>query len=93
MGWNRSEADGCGRQGESARNQRGNTYLRTPLIHGARSVLARIKEPGEWVEKMQKRRPKNVVIVVLANTMARTIRAVLANDRPYQKDYVSVKPA
>ncbi|MGF6788395.1 hypothetical protein OKW27_002708 [Paraburkholderia sp. 35.1] len=39
-----------------------------------------------------KRRPKNVVVVALANKMARTIWAVLAHDQPYQKAYVSVKP-
>ncbi|EUC12347.1 IS110 family transposase [Paraburkholderia hospita] len=73
-------------------SKRGDTYLRTLLIHGARSVLAHAKEPGEWVVQMQKRRPKNVVVVALANKMARTIWAVLAHDRPYQKGYVSVKP-
>lgn len=74
-------------------SKRGDTYLRTLLIHGARSVLVNSKNPGEWIEKMMKRRPKNVVIVALANKMARTIWAVLAHDRPYQKDYASVKPA
>ncbi|MEX3941142.1 IS110 family transposase [Paraburkholderia sp. BR10937] len=74
-------------------SKRGDTYLRTLLIHGARSVLTHAKEPGEWIEQMQKRRPKNVVIVALANKMARTIWAVLAHDRSYQKDYVSAKPA
>ncbi|SAK81062.1 transposase [Caballeronia catudaia] len=73
-------------------SKRGDTYLRTLLIHGARSVLTRSKEPGLWVEQMKKRRPMNVVIVALANKIARTIWAVLAHDRPYQKDYVSVKP-
>ena len=74
-------------------SKRGDTYLRSLLIHGARSVLSNSKNPGEWVEQMMKRRPKNVVIVALANKMARTIWAMLAHDRPYQKDYVSVKPA
>ncbi|MEM5318609.1 IS110 family transposase [Paraburkholderia sp. JHI869] len=74
-------------------SKRGDTYLRTLLIHGARSVLENAKEPGAWVEQLKKRRPKNVVIVALANKMARTIWAVLAHDRPYRKDYVSVKPA
>jgi transposase len=74
-------------------SKRGDTYLRTLLIHGARSVLENAKQPGEWVEQMKKRRPKNVVIVALANKMARTIWAVLAHDRSYQKDYMSVKPA
>ncbi|AJY38087.1 IS110 family transposase (plasmid) [Burkholderia humptydooensis] len=74
-------------------SRRGDTYLRTLLIHGARSVLSHAKEPGPWVEQMKKRRPANVVIEALANKMARTIWAVLAHDRPYRKDYVSVKPA
>jgi len=41
---------------------------------------------------MKKRRPANVVIVALANKMARMIWAVLAHDRAYQKGYVGVKP-
>lgn len=73
-------------------SKRGDTYLRTLLIHGARAVLTNSKEPGKWVEDMKKRRPPNVVVVALANKMARTIWAVLAHDRPYQKGYASVKP-
>jgi transposase len=71
----------------------GDTYLRTLLIHGARTVLANAREPGPWIGQMKQRRPLNVVIVALANKMARTIWAVLAHDRPYQQGYVSVKPA
>ncbi|MDR6860223.1 IS110 family transposase [Variovorax guangxiensis] len=74
-------------------SKRGDTYLRTLLIHGARSVLAHANEPSSWVEQMKKRRPANVVTVALANKMARTIWAVLAHNKPYQRDYVSVKPA
>ena len=74
-------------------SKRGDTFLRTLLIHGARSVLTHAKEPGPWVEQISKRRPVNVVIVALASKIARTIWAVLAHDRPYQKGYVSVKPA
>jgi transposase len=74
-------------------SKRGDTYLRTLLIHGARSVLTRAKEPGQWAQQIGGRRPRNVVVVALANKMARTIWAVLAHDRPYQRDYVSVKPA
>ncbi|MGF6652398.1 transposase [Paraburkholderia youngii] len=74
-------------------SRRGDTYLRTLLIHGARSVLNHAKEPGPWVEEISKRRPRNVVTVALANKMARTIGAVLAHDRPYQKGYVNAKPA
>ncbi|GHA79460.1 putative family 20 transposase [Formosimonas limnophila] len=71
---------------------RGDTYLRTLLIHGARSVLTHAKQPTIWVEQISKRRPKNVVAVALANKMARTIWALLAHDRQYQKDFISVKP-
>jgi transposase len=69
-------------------SKRGDTYLRTLLVHGARSVLLHAKDPGPWIEQMLRRRPKNVVIVALANKLARTIWAVLAHGQPYQKDKV-----
>ena len=74
-------------------SKRGDTYLRTLLIHGARAVLTHAKEPGAWVQEISKRRPQNVVTVALANKMARTIWALLAHDRQYERSYVSVKPA
>ncbi|MDP9651601.1 IS110 family RNA-guided transposase [Paraburkholderia caledonica] len=74
-------------------SKRGDAYLRTLLIHGARSVMTNARDPGLWVQQLKKRRSWNVVIVALANKMARTIWAVLAHDRPYQKGYVSAKPA
>ncbi|WP_027798018.1 IS110 family RNA-guided transposase [Paraburkholderia acidipaludis] len=73
-------------------SKRGDGYLRKMLIHGARSVVANAKDPGPRIEQMRKRRPSNVVVVAVANRMARTIWAVLAHDRPYQKDYACVKP-
>ncbi len=74
-------------------SKRGDTYLRTLLIHGARSVITNAKKPDPWIEQIKKRRPLNVVVVALANKMARTIWAVLAHDRSYQRGYVSTKPA
>ncbi len=73
-------------------SRRGDMYLRTLLIHGARSVLYHAKEPSSWVEQISKRRPPNVVIVALANKMARTICAILAHQRSYQMGHVSAKP-
>lgn len=73
-------------------SRRGDTYLRTLLIHGARAVVHLSKDPGDWIRQMSQRRPKNVVVIALANKMARTIWAVLAHDRPYQRDHTSVKP-
>jgi transposase len=70
-------------------SKRGDSYLRTLLIHGARSVLARAKHPSSWQQQIMQRRPMNVVIVALANKMARTIWALLKYDRPYQANWVS----
>jgi transposase len=73
-------------------SKRGDTYLRTLLIHGARSVLAHAKDPGPWLEQLKTRRPANVVIVAQAAKMARTIWAVVAKQQEYQRDHRSVKP-
>ncbi len=74
-------------------SKRGDAYLRTLLIHGARSVMCHAKTPTVWQKEIEARRPANVAAVALANKMARTAWAILAHDRAYQKDYVSVKPA
>ena len=68
-------------------SKRGDRYLRTLLIHGARSVLARGKLPSAWQLRLSQRRPSNVVAVALANKMARTIWALLAHDRPYEPTF------
>ena len=68
-------------------SKRGDVYLRTLLIHGARSVIMHAKKPEAWLEKMLKRRPKNVVAVALANKMARTIWVLLAKQKDYQANY------
>jgi transposase len=73
-------------------SKRGDRYLRTLLIHGARSVLASAKQPGPWLEQLIDRRPVNVVIVAQAAKMARTIWAVTAHQRDYQRDWRSVMP-
>jgi len=70
-------------------SKRGDTYLRTLLIHGARAVLYRAKAPSTWLQNISQRRPPNVVIVALANKIARTIWALLAHERAYEKEYVS----
>ena len=73
-------------------SKRGDIYLRTLLIHGARAVLAKTNAPSPWLQELGKRRPPNVVIVALANKMARTIWAVLAHGRAFDKEHVSVRP-
>jgi len=74
-------------------SKRGDTYLRTLLIHGARAVMFKAKDKGAWSEALLQRRPTNVAIVAMANKMARTAWAILAHGREYQRDYVSQMPA
>jgi transposase len=73
-------------------SKRGDTYLRTLLIHGARSVIFHARTSSPWLQQISQRRPLNVVIVALANKIARTIWAVLAHDRTYDKEHVSLRP-
>ena len=68
-------------------SKRGDTYLRTLLIHGARSALITSKAPPEWALRVAARRPLNVAVVALANKIARTIWALLAHDRVYRHDF------
>lgn len=72
-------------------SKRGDTYLRTLLIHGARAAVIHSKEPNSWVATLSKRRPYNVVVVALANKIARTIWALLAHERKYVPRYGSEK--
>ena len=73
-------------------SKRGDAYLRTLLIHGARSVVrvAECKDDGgqSWLVQLIGRRHKNVAAVALANKNARIVWALLAHDRDYQADYV-----
>ena len=71
-------------------SKRGDTYLRTLMIHGARAVIrfAESKaEPDGWLRKLMARRNKNVAAVALANKNARIVWALLANDRIFRPDY------
>ncbi len=71
-------------------SKRGDTYLRTLLIHGARAVIraAQAKPDKEgWLHKLLARRNANVAAVALANKNARTVWALLAHGRQYQPGY------
>ena len=72
-------------------SKRGDIYLRTLLIHGARSVLrvaARHTDPTTtWLKRVQARRNANIAAVALANKHARVVWALLAHDREYTPDY------
>ena len=67
-------------------SKRGDAYLRTLLIHGARSVLFHAKAaPTGWQKGILERRPGNVATVALANKMARTAWAIMAHGEPYRR--------
>jgi len=57
-------------------SKRGDSYLRTLLIAGARAIVGR-SEHSRWIERLLQRRHFNVVVAAVANKMARTVWAVL----------------
>jgi len=69
-------------------SKRGDGYLRTLLIHGARSVLlhARTKQPDrlrEWANKLAQTHVHNKAAVAVANKMARIVWAVWSRLTPF----------
>ena len=74
-------------------SKRGDVYLRTLLIHGARAVLwaaQRRKAPVDrWVQGLLERRNANVAAVAMANKTARIVWALLAKARQYDPQHVS----
>jgi transposase len=74
-------------------SKRGDTYLRTLLIHGARSVLWRLKSTAGaaegWLARLAQRRNANIAAVALANKNARIVWALLAHGRDYQAGHRS----
>ncbi len=67
-------------------SKRGDVYLRTLLIHGARSIL-RYAKPSDRGAVLAERRNPNIAAVALANKNARIVWALLAHGRSFQADY------
>ena len=69
-------------------SKRGDRYLRTLLIHGARAVIrVAHRHPdgrNRWVQAVEHRRGKNVAAVALANKNARIAWALLATEKQYR---------
>ncbi len=71
-------------------SKRGDTYLRTLLIHGARSAIVAAQRNARinpWLAGLLQRRNPNIAAVALANKNARTVWALLAHDREFRCDY------
>jgi transposase len=85
-----------GRQNLLGISKRGDTYLRTMLIHGARSVVYRAENKPDacsWINGVVSRRNKNVAAVALANKNARIVWALLAHDREFRAGYTTARAA
>ena len=72
-------------------SKRGDVYLRTLMIHGARAVVARAKHKDDrlsrWVTNIANKKHPNVAAVALANKTARMAWAMLRNKTDYDPDY------
>lgn len=69
-------------------SKRGNTYLRTLLIHGARAAMRILSKSqtalGEWLRKLLARAHYNVAVVALANKLARFAWVTMRRDIDFE---------
>ena len=74
-------------------SKRGNVYLRKILIHGARAAAMRIKRDrlaiGGWMNALEARAPRNVLVVAMANKLARIAWAVLSTGEDYRPGVIA----
>jgi transposase len=72
-------------------SKRGDVYLRTLMIHGARAVVARAKYKDDrlsrWVTNIANKKHPNVAAVALANKTARMAWAMLRHETDYDPDF------
>jgi transposase len=73
-------------------SKRGDKYIRTLLIHGARAVIANCKnkndKTSQWIRQLIERRGFRRTCVALAAKNARFMWALLQSGKEYQVDYV-----
>lgn len=72
-------------------SKRGDTYIRTLLIHGARN-LVRCAQPSPWIAQMLQRRPFNVVATAVAHKLARTAWAMVVHQTAWQANHNAQSP-
>jgi transposase len=69
-------------------SKRGNPYLRKMFIHGGRAAVLRLRREGTaigaWMNGLEARAAKNVLIVAMANKLARIAWAVLSSGEAYR---------
>lgn len=77
-----------GRQRLQGISKRGDAYLRRMLIHGTRAVIRHMnpkRTTTAWLTKLSARAHKNIVIVALANKLARIAWALLSKGECYKE--------
>ena len=82
-------------------SKHGDKYLRTLLIHGARSVIRAVQAQAvpsdnredQWLRDLLARRHHNVVAVALAAKTARIAWALLAKGETFRPGYAPANPA
>ena len=74
-------------------SKRGDAYLRSLLIHGARAVVSQAKHKEDrlslWVTGLAQRRHMNVAAVALANKTVRMAWAMLRNGTDYDPQFTT----
>ncbi len=82
-----------GKQKLGATSKMGERTMRRLLIIGAaalvRQTSRRAPPAGSWLARMLARKPRMLVITVLANKMARTVWALLAHNEVYRAPAVA----
>ena len=72
-------------------SKRGDAYLRTILIHGARAVVSQAKNREDclsrWCIDIAKRRHPNVAAAALANKTVRMAWAMINNNTDYDPGF------
>ena len=71
-------------------SKRGNTFVRTLLIHGARAVITHVEKKTDkrsmWIKKLKDRNGFNRAAVALANKNARIIWALLTKQEKFSHE-------
>jgi transposase len=74
-------------------SKRGDAYLRSLLIHGARSTLWHAKHKQDrlsrWMTDLSARRHPNVAAVALANKTVRMAWAMMQNETDYDPEFIA----
>ena len=70
-------------------SKRGDGYVRTLLIHGARSLTRWRRNSWPWLTALMARRPTNVAAVAIANKTARTAWALLVHGDRFERELAS----